>query len=149
MIRKELPRKLSDRYVGLPLTLVLDNARHQKCAAVRELAQSPRIESLYLPPYSPNPNLIERLRKFVKEECLSCRYHEDFTRFKEAIIDCLAGVEGKPKASIASPLTLRFQTFKYPRILAAWSISADRRPPALRPDHAGRRRWRVVRASAG
>ena len=30
--------KLSDRYVGHPLRLLLDNARYQKCAAVREFA---------------------------------------------------------------------------------------------------------------
>ena len=116
---KQLLRKLADRYVGLPLTLVLDNARYQKNAAVQELAAKLRIELLYLPPYSPNLNLIERLWKFVKKECLSCRYHEDFTRFKAAITDCLEGVEGKHKASIRSLITLRFQTFKNPQILAA------------------------------
>ena len=116
---KELLHKLSDRYVGLPLTLVLDNARYQKCAAVQELAGRLRIELLYLPPYSPNLNLIERLWKFLKKESLSCRYYEDFARFKEAIMDCLEGVEGKHKASIRSLITLRFQTFKNPQILTA------------------------------
>jgi transposase len=115
----ELLAKLSARYVGLPLTLVLDNARYQRCAVVQELARSLRIELLFLPPYSPNLNLIERLWKFVKKECLSCRYHEDFTRFKAAIVDCLEGVEGKHKGAIQSLITLRFQTFDDPQILAA------------------------------
>jgi transposase len=115
----ELLEKLSARYMGLPLTLVLDNARYQRCAVVQELARSLRIELLFLPPYSPNLNLIERLWKFVKKECLSCRYHEDFTRFKTAIVDCLEGVEGKHKGAIQSLITLRFQTFDDPQILAA------------------------------
>ena len=115
----ELLEKLSARYVGLPLTLVLDNARYQRCAVVQELARSLRIELLFLPPYSPNLNLIERLWKFVKKECLSCRYHEDFTRFKAAIVDCREGVEGKHKGAIQSLITLRFQTFDDPQILAA------------------------------
>ena len=115
----ELFRKLSARYVGLPMTLVLDNARYQRCAVVMELARSLRIELLFLPPYSPNLNLIERLWKFVKKDCLSCRYHEDFARFKAAITDCLDEVEGKHKAAIGSLMTLRFQTFKNPQILAA------------------------------
>ncbi len=115
----ELLRKLSARYAGLPLTLVLDNARYQRCAVVQELARSLRIELLFLPPYSPNLNLIERLWKFVKKECLSCRYHEDFARFKAAIVDCLEGVEGKHKRAIGSLLTLKFQTFDNPQILAA------------------------------
>jgi transposase len=115
----ELLRKLSVRYAGSPLTLVLDNARYQKCALVQQLAQELRIELLYLPAYSPNLNLIERLWKFVKKECLSCRYYEDFARFKVAITECLEGVEGKHKAAIASLLTLNFQTFENPQILAA------------------------------
>jgi transposase len=82
------------------------------------LAQELRIEFLFLPSYSPNLNLIERLWKFVKKECLSCRYHEDFARFKAAIAECLEGVEGKHKRSIKSLLTLNFQTFEEPHLLA-------------------------------
>jgi transposase len=115
----ELLRTLSARYAGLPMTLVLDNARYQKCEVVRRLAAELRIELLYLPSYSPNLNLIERLWKFVKKEVLSCRYYEDFTRFKEAIVECLEGSDGKHKDAIASLLTLNFQTFEDPQLLAA------------------------------
>src|SRR5262249_57139644 len=112
-------RRLSVRYVGLPITLVLDNARYQRCAVVQELARALKIERLFLPPDSPNLNLIERRWKFVKKACLSCRYHEDFARFRAAIIDCLDGVEGKHKGAIQARMTLRFQTFGDPQILAA------------------------------
>jgi transposase len=115
----ELLRKLSARYAGLPVTLVLDNARYQKCEVVRSLAAELRIELLYLPSYSPNLNLIERLWKFVKKEVLFCRYYEDFPRFKEAIVECLEGIQSKHKDAIASLLTLNFQTFEDPQILAA------------------------------
>jgi transposase len=114
----ELLRNLAARYVGLPLTLVLDNARYQRCAVVQQLAKELRIELLFLPAYSPNLNLIERLWKFVKKEVLSCRYYEDFARFKAAIVECLDGVEGKHKLSIKSLLTLNFQTFEKPQLLA-------------------------------
>ena len=36
----------------------------------------------------------------MKQDCLSCRYHEDFAHFKPAITDCLDGVEGKHKAAV-------------------------------------------------
>ncbi|WP_416209708.1 transposase [Microcystis aeruginosa] len=42
------------------ITLVLDDARYQKCKIVEELALSLSIDLLYLPSYSPNLNLIER-----------------------------------------------------------------------------------------
>jgi transposase len=115
----ELLRKLSARYPGLPLTLVLDNARYQRCEPVRLLAAELRIELLYLPSYSPNLNLIERLWKFVKKEVLTCRYYGDFARFKTAIIECLEQVEGKHRDAIASLLTLKFQTFDNTQLLAA------------------------------
>src|SRR5262249_13373393 len=115
----ELLRKLSSRYAGLPVTLVLDNARYQKCEVVRSLAAELGIELLYLPSYSPNLNLIERLWRFVKKEVLTCRYDEDFARFRAAIVACLEGVEGKHRDAIASLLTLNFQTFEDPQLLAA------------------------------
>lgn len=115
----ELLRKLSARYPGLPMSLVLDNARYQRCEPVRLLAAELKIELLYLPPYSPNLNLIERLWKFVKKEVLSCRYYDDFARFKAAIVECLDQVEGKHREAIASLLTLNFQTFDKPQLLAA------------------------------
>jgi transposase len=115
----DLLRKLAARYAGSPVTLVLDNARYQKCEVVRLLAAELGIELLSLPPYSPNLNLIERLWKFVKKEVLTCRYYEDFARFRAAIEGCLEGVEGEHKAAIASLLTLNFQTFEQPQVLAA------------------------------
>jgi len=51
---------------GVPITLILDNARYQRCALVQAVAQELGIELLYLPTYSPNLNLIERLWRFVK-----------------------------------------------------------------------------------
>ena len=98
---------------------MLDNARYQRCALVTGEAARLGVELLFLPAYSPNLNLIERLWKFVKKEVLTCRYYEDFSRFKGAIVECLDQVEGKHSETIASLLTLRFQTFDNPQILAA------------------------------
>lgn len=85
----QLLRKLAGLGLILPITLVLDNARYQKCAVVTELAKLLEIELLYLPPYSPNLNLIERLWKFVKKNCLYSTYYADFGQFKDAISNCL------------------------------------------------------------
>jgi transposase len=64
----ELLGKLAALNLSIPITLVLDNARYQKCQLVQDLAKSLDIELLYLPSYSPNLNLIERLWKFVKNQ---------------------------------------------------------------------------------
>lgn len=94
-----------------PVTLVLDNARYQKCALVKALALSLGIELLYLPSYSPNLNLIERLWKFVKKECLGCRVLPTYEAFTAAIDDCLADLNTRHKHQMASLLSLDFQLF--------------------------------------
>ena len=79
----DLLRRAAALGLNIPITFILDNARYQKCHLVFELAASLGIELLYLPTYSPNLNLIERLWKFVKKECLYSTYYEDFTAFKQ------------------------------------------------------------------
>lgn len=107
-----LLRQLATTFTNLPITLVLDNARYQRCRFVQSMATELGIELLFLPPYSPNLNLIERLWKFVKKQCLYSQYYEQFADFKQAIQDCLAEVTGKFKDQLTSLLTLNFQTFE-------------------------------------
>jgi transposase len=113
----ELLHKLAALGLNLPMTLVLDNARYQKCALVMELAQSLNIELLYLTTDSPNLNLIERLWKFVKKQCLYSIYYPDFNAFKQAISACLDQCHTTHKRELDSLLTLRFQSFKKAKIV--------------------------------
>ena len=76
----DMLRHIAAEYKGREVHLILDNARYQKCRAVQELAGQLHIHLVYIPPYSPNLNLIERLWKFVKGE-LSSKYYEDFNAF--------------------------------------------------------------------
>ncbi len=108
----ELLRKLRGRFPDIPMTLIVDNARYQKCRLVWELAAELNIDLLYLPAYSPNLQLIERLWKFVKKTCLYSKYYADFASFKAAITDCLDHTHDRYKEDLDSLLTLKFQTFK-------------------------------------
>ena len=101
-----------------PVTLVLDNARYQKWALVYELAHLLHIELLYLPAYSPNLNLLERLWKFTKKHCLYSTYYTYFDAMKNAITQCLSQTNTKYKDELNSLLTLRFQTFKKDAVMA-------------------------------
>ena len=75
------------------------------------MAVSLGIELLFLPPYSPNLNLIERLWRFVKKQCLYGKYYADSVAFQQAIVDCIAQAPTQHQAELASLLTLQFQTF--------------------------------------
>ena len=107
----ELLRLVADAHPGLPLTVVLDNARYQRCQLVQRLAQSLGLELLFLPPYSPNLNLIERFWKFVKKQCLYSKYYADHHAFEQAIRTCIAQAPTHHRTALASLLTLKFQTF--------------------------------------
>jgi hypothetical protein len=90
---------------------VLDNARYQKCQAVRALAAALGIELLYRPGSSPNLNLIERLWRFVKKQCLGCRVLPNDEAFTRAIDDCLADLRTRYKHDRDTLLNLEFQRF--------------------------------------
>ena len=108
----ELLRLLVGAHPGVPLTIVLDNARSQRCQLVQNLAQSLGIELLFLPPYSPNLNLLARFWKFVKKQCLYSKYYADPQAFEQAIRTCIAQAPTLHRAALASLVTLKFQTFK-------------------------------------
>ncbi len=115
----DLLRQIVAAGVPRPITLVLDNARYQRCELVQALARSLRIELLFLPSYSPNLNLIERLWRFVKKECLASRPLPDYTTFTQTIDDCLNNLNIKHKEQMDTLLTLKFQTFEDEPVLAA------------------------------
>jgi transposase len=98
---------------------VLDNARYQKCDLVRSLAGSLGITLLYLPSYSPNLNLIERLWKFVKKTSLNSRSYDTFAQFQAAIDQCLNELFTTHAEDVQTLLTPKFQTFETASILAA------------------------------
>jgi len=114
----ELIMKLKDGAEGLPITLVMDNARYQRCTKVQEAAEEHVVDLLYLPPYSPNLNLIERLWKFVKNKCLNCRYHETFQLFKNAIAGILEATGTEFKEELDSLLSWNFQSYSKVAILS-------------------------------
>lgn len=99
------------------ITVVLDNARYQRCAVVDEYAREVNIELLFLPSYSPNLNLIERLWKFVKTTCLYSKYYEKFKDFKQAIMDCLENQTNGVLHELETLMTFRFQSLKKVKLL--------------------------------
>ncbi len=107
----ELLQKIANLKLAIPITLILDNARYQKCKLVQNLAKELGIELLYLPPYSPNLNLIERLWKFVKKKCLYAKYYEDFAQFSAAITNCLDLAHLKQKKELDSLRSFKVSNF--------------------------------------
>ena len=95
------------------LHLILDNAKYQKCEYVRKKAAKYRINLVYLPSYSPNLNIIERLWKFLKKQVLAGKYYKSKNEFEQAIISFLEKInQGCYGEQLKTLLTLNFQTIK-------------------------------------
>jgi transposase len=109
----ELLDILAQQYAGLPIYVVLDNARYQHCALVMEHAKKLQIQLVFLPAYSPNLNIIERLWKFLREKILHGKYYAEAKAFHAAIRGGVQSVNTDPewKTQIASRLSENIQFF--------------------------------------
>ena len=114
----DLMEEIAKRNIGIPIKLIMDNAKYQRCKLVKESAARLKIELIYLPSYSPNLNLIERFWKFVKKKCLYSKYYESFDLFKNAIKKVLENENSKYDEELNNLLTLNFQSFKNINIIA-------------------------------
>ena len=113
----DLLHTLSAKHAGEAVTLFLDNARYQKCRLVQALAAQLKIELIYLPAYSPNLNLIERLWRHVKQQVLYSRYYDSFPKFQTAIMDGINGTQSDNRESLRTLFSLKFQIIEKSQIL--------------------------------
>ncbi len=66
------------------ITIIADVARYYRSRLVSDFLKTSRINVLFLPPYSPNLNLIERLWRFMRKKVLNNCYYETFALFRAA-----------------------------------------------------------------
>jgi transposase len=115
----EMLVKMAAANVGKSVTVFLDNARYQHCALVMDKARELGIELLFLPPYSPNLNLIERFWKYVKKTCLTNRAFTDFLQFRTAIDTSLEDAFTKHTEELKTLLMPNFQIIEFSQFQAA------------------------------
>jgi len=107
------------RQVGRPVSIILDNAPYQACWLVRNAAKLLSVDLVFLPSYSPNLNLIERLWKFVRKQCCHSIPYDTFKEFCSALQGCVEDGHIRYPEELRSLLTWKFQMFSTPREKAA------------------------------
>ena len=115
----ESPRAIAARRLAGPVTVALDNARYRRNKAAQALAAGLGVRLLFLPSYSPNLNVIERLWGFAKRAAVSGKYHASFAPFRSAIEATLAGIPATHANALESLMTLKSQTFEDVSLVAA------------------------------
>jgi transposase len=93
----------------------MDNARYQRNKKVFAAAQGCGIELLFLPSYSPNLNLIERVWRSVNTKCLRNRSLEDFAMFMTTIDKFIDSLSEENRFHLKSLVTENFQVVQNPR----------------------------------
>lgn len=86
---------------------VLDGAAYNRSKKVKNLAKKLKIKILYLPPYSPNLNPIERLWKFMKKKVTANRYFDEFDDFKKTLMEFFRGIR-KYRSELETLITDNF-----------------------------------------
>ncbi|MFT4062341.1 MAG: transposase [Edaphocola sp.] len=102
---------MKEQYNDYPIAVVLDNARYQHCFVAKAIAAGLGIHLLFLPPYPPNLNIIERLWKFTKKEILNARYHDNPAKFHQAITSFFQNINHTHHQKLLKLMTLNFQFF--------------------------------------
>ena len=105
---KHIKEKYSDKD---QITIILDNASYNRAYDTQYYAEKLGIELYYLPPYSPNLNLIERLWKFFKKKVMKNKYYENYKEFKNSVSDFFKNFN-KYKTEIKQLLMLNFGIIK-------------------------------------
>lgn len=82
---KDLFAKIENKHPKAKVIYVIvDNARYYRSRWLKKAMKGMKIKLIFLPPYSPNLNLIERYWKFFKKKVLNNRYYETLEEFKWA-----------------------------------------------------------------
>jgi len=104
----KLWKKQHRRHPQKTIINICDNAPYYHSKYLKEwLAENTWCRVIYLPPYAPNLNLIERLWKYLRKQVTSYNFYEHFTEFRKAILDFFKNIK-EHKQALESLLTLKF-----------------------------------------
>ncbi|MEM6339493.1 MAG: IS630 family transposase [Pseudomonadota bacterium] len=100
-----------------PIYMIMDNARYQHCKLVKQTAQKLNIILEFLPGYSPNLNVIERLWKYLKK-IIAGKYCQSQQTFFQTVVNLIKSLNKKEhQDKLWKLLNPQFQQFEKSQIL--------------------------------
>lgn len=88
--------------------VIADNARYNRNKMLKEWVENTKIEQVFLPPYSPNLNLIERLWKFTRKKVIDPLFYRTKDEFRAAILSFFENI-AQFEEELKSLMTLNFR----------------------------------------
>lgn len=105
----ELFKKIEKKYhKAKKIYVICDNAKYYRSKLLFEYLKTSKIKLEFLPPYSPNLNIIERLWRFMHKKVTYNKYYESFDIFKKSILGFFENVK-KYKKDLKSLLVDNFE----------------------------------------
>ncbi len=109
---KKLYQHLIDKNPDKDVIYVIcDNARYYKNKELTEWIKTTKIKQIFLPPYSPNLNIIERLWKFMRKKVINTNFYRTKKEFETAIQQFFKNIQDH-QTELESLLTLNFHVLK-------------------------------------
>lgn len=90
--------------------IISDNARYYRNKELMAWIENTPIKPIFLPPYSPNLNLIERLWKFMRKKIINTKFYRTKEEFRQAILKFFKNIN-QYKDELSSLMTLNFHVF--------------------------------------
>ncbi len=74
--------------------MVCDNARYYKNKELQQWLVDKPIVQVFLPPYSPNLNLMERLWKYLRQKSINATFYRTKGAFRQAVLGFFTRLPG-------------------------------------------------------
>lgn len=102
-----LYEQLETKHPEGSIAVICDNARYYRSRLVKEWLKDSRVRQVFLPSYSPNLNLIERLWKFLRKKVIDAEHYATKQEFREAIFGFFKNIR-QYRSELETLLTLNF-----------------------------------------
>lgn len=109
----QLFEKIAAKNKGNKVYLVCDNAGYYRAKILKAwITENENFEIIYLPPYSPHLNLIERVWKLLRKKVINYDYYEKYEDFKESVLGFFKDIKSY-KNELETLITWKFQKFEF------------------------------------
>jgi hypothetical protein len=88
--------------------IISDNAKYYRNKILTQWIEGTKIQQMFLPAYSPNLNLIERLWRFMKEKVININFYRTKELFRKAVMRFFKNIHVY-KNELKTLLTLNFR----------------------------------------